>query len=338
VHVVSTNVAAGTLPANGQIQIAFDRLLLPECILRQTFILLDAQNNVLSPLPVAAYDPVAIVVTVTPAAGTLVVGQPYKLVINSPQNSGDLNGLRAIDGATLASDSKAPIGFTVTAATATPPPQPPVIDYCRDVQRVLVTRCAGCHGGLFYAGLGVATAQQLEDTAINMVAHGSNTGPNAAPEPATLQFTEDMPVIDPGPGPNVGLLAGDAGPQTSGNPGHSWLMYKLLMAVPLACDRNPGSGFPPCDGGTLPPDAAAPPVDTSGVYQVTCSDAGAPCPQPLSDDERARLSNMIPGREMPYPGNPDTPLDQPTSTLTVQELEILSFWIAQGAQLSSSCP
>jgi hypothetical protein len=110
------------------------------------------------------------------------------------------------------------------------------------------------------------------------------------------------------------------------------------MAVPQACDANPFSGYPPCDGGALPADAAPPPINVLGTYQVSCSDAGDPCPQPLSADERARLSNMVSGREMPYPDDPNAPIDEATSTLTLQELEAVSFWIAQGARMEPACP
>jgi hypothetical protein len=79
-------------------------------------------------------------------------------------------------------------------------------------------------------------------------------------------------------------------------------------------------------------------VNALGVYQVSCSDAGDPCPQPLPDDERARLASLIPGREMPYPDDPNAPLNATTSTLTLQEMEVLSFWIAQQAPMQPSCP
>jgi hypothetical protein len=51
--------------------------------------------------------------------------------------------------------------------------------------------------------------------------------------------------------------------------------------------------------------------------------------QPLSADEQGRLSNLIPGREMPYPSDPSMPLNAAENTLTVAELELMSAWIGQ---------
>jgi hypothetical protein len=116
-----------------------------------------------------------------------------------------------------------------------------------------------------------------------------------------------MPIIDPGPGPAGPDL--DAGiPSTSGDPGHSWLMYKVLMAIP---------GPSTSDGGTSP-------------YAVACSDAGATCPQRLPADERQRLAGLVLGREMPYPTTTDGGTGQ---GLSLDQMETLSQWIAGGAPL-----
>jgi hypothetical protein len=105
----------------------------------------------------------------------------------------------------------------------------------------------------------------------------------------------------------------------SGDPAHSWIIYKLLMAVP------PDASM-----------ATSPPV--TGVYTVACDDAGDPCPTELSSDERSRLANLIQGREMPYPESPEVaaPNVNPAA-LSVDELELMSFWIAQGAPTELSC-
>jgi len=307
VHLIATNVAGGTLPSNGPIELSFDRLLLPGSILRQTFVLADANNFAVSPVPVVAYDPVARVVTVTPADGSLQSGQPYTLYIQSPQSPEDPNGLRAIDGAPLSADSQTAIGFM--AVDATTPAMLPSIDFCSQVAGLLLDhQCQTCHTTphsiqtLTYAGLALQTPQDIQQTAIGVVAHGSNTGPFAAPQAPLLQFNVVMPIIDPGPS-GGGI---NATPGATGDPGHSFLIYKMLMAVPV-----------------LPDDGAV-----ANVYQVTCSASGDPCPQPLPDDERTRLANMIPGLQMPYP---------PAVNLTVSELEVFSLWIAQGAPMPSSC-
>jgi hypothetical protein len=326
VHVIATNVSGGTLPADGRVEISFDRLLLPACITRQTFIL--QQSGGPAPLPpTVAYDPVARVVTITPES-PLAQNQNYTLTIASPANAADPNGLRAIDGAELAPGSTATFGFMAGAPTGNPPPVTTYVDFCQKISGILsLNNCTGCHyapplddGGLAagrvamtYAGLDLSSPVGVAMTALGRVAHGSNTGPLAGggQQPGQL-FAQDMPIIDPGPGPNGGGV--EAGtPSTSGDPGHSWLMYKVLMAIP----------------GTATGDA--------GVmnYTVTCSDAGDSCPQPLSDDERSRLAALVLGREMPY-SNADTP----STGVPLDQLETLVQWIAGGAPLPASlnCP
>lgn len=356
---VATNLSGGTLPADGRIELAFDRLLLPLSTIRQTFILQHSRNAL--PAPHVAYDPVARVVTVTPLAA-LDVGQSYTLTIASPSSPNDLNGLRAIDGAHLSPASPHVFGFTaVNPAGLTAVPQP---DFCADLQAMLDVKCGQCHSGnapaagLFlslYSNPPISrSASYIRSTAIGRVAQGSNTGALAGTfEQATLLFAEDMPIIDPGLAggtlpstPDAGVMDGavaDAGgladatvapaPSRSGDPGHSWLMYKLLMAVPPSCDP---AGAPQCDAGNsaTPPYAQA---KVSGYYSTACSDAGAPCPQPLSDSERQRLSNLMQGREMPLPGDFAAPLAANTAALTLDELEVVSFWIAAGA-IAPDCP
>ena len=250
-HLVAANVSSTQqLPANGIIQLAFDRLLLPSCITRQTFVL---EMNTIT--PTVAYDPVARVVTITPPASALTPGQTYTIGIASPQNAGDPNGLRAIDGAMLDPGSPAIIDFQVTNAASASPPAPPTIDFCNDVFTTFSTCTgSGCHGStLPAAGLLLTTAEGVAQTAIGRVAHGSNTGPRAAAQPPSLLFGEDMPIVDPGNG-------------GAGNPGDSWLLYKMLMAVP---GPDPIS----CDGGT-PPSATGAPGDGDPSEAAAAVDGG----------------------------------------------------------------
>ncbi len=324
-------------------------MLLPLSITRQTFILVNVDGNEVTPVPTVTYDPVARVVTVIPGATSLDVGQAYTLVIETPTSPTDVNGLRTIDGATLAAGRPSLVTFTAAPASGTTQ-SPPIVDFCQDVAPVLTSasRCVACHSaGLAFAGLRLDTALDIQNTALGQVAHGSNSGPTSRPEPPGLLFNEDVPLIDPGPGPAVGLGAiTDASapdgaplpPAAAGDPAHSWLLYKVLMAFPPACDVDPSAGYAPCDGGALPGDAGPSPTSIAGLYEVVCSDAGAPCPQALAADERARLSNLVPGREMPYPPSPDAPLADNPQALTLPELELLSLWIAQGAPMTPTCP
>jgi hypothetical protein len=375
VHLLASNVGTSqSLPANGAIQLAFDRLLLPSCITRQTFILQGLT-------PTVAYDPVARVVTVTPTT-SLTPGQSYELDLATPANAADPSGVRAVDGAILAPGSTDRLVFLATAATATSgPTPPPTIDFCNDIFAPVFQTCGGpgCHGtALPAAGLLLATTEGVAQTAIGRVAHGANTGPNAATQPPGLLFGEDMPIIDPGSG------AGAAG-----NPGDSWLLYKLLMAVPEAgvdpsCDGGatgggdagdlseaaaPGDAHAVVDAtvagdATVPGEAAAAPDDAesdavaaregggapedAGAAEDAGEEAAAaattPAPlasvcglysvpwQPISSTERAALSNLIPGREMPYPAS----LDAGVGTgVSVDTLERISLWIAQGATVEN---
>jgi hypothetical protein len=364
VHVVASNISSSQLPANGSIQLAFDRLLLPSSITRQTFIL---QNNTLT--PGVAYDPVSRVVTITPS-DPLTPGQTYSLGIGSPQSATDPYGLRAIDGATLDPKSPSLFEFQVVAAGAPPTPAP-TMDFCNDVFTPALQTCGGtgCHGSAFpAAGLLLTTAAGVAQTAIGRVARGANTGPHATVQPPGLVFGVDMPLIDPGSG-------------AGGNPADSWLLYKMLMALPAAapassCDAGAAASPPSSQGdaGDAGPttdatalgdaaDAASTAdgsltlVDGGGVDGGSAGDAseaadagldsaapaatppttGAPANvcgvysvgwQPLSSTERTALASLVPGREMPYPTNPDS---GPGPGVSVDELERISLWIAQGA-------
>ena len=124
VTLVSQNVGPSqSIPANGRIELGFDRLLLPASITRQTFVLENA-GRITAYTPTIAYDPVARIVTITPL-GTpgqaLVAGQSYDVLITTPGTAATpSDGLRTIDGATL-KGGPVKIVFSVTAAAAPPP-------------------------------------------------------------------------------------------------------------------------------------------------------------------------------------------------------------------------
>lgn len=358
------------LPANGRIELGFDRLLQPASITRQTFSLQSPGGEIVY-TPNVAYDPVARIVTITPlttAGQALVSGQSYEIIIAAPQNAADVNGVRAIDGATIAKGSLQ-IAFSVSAASPTPPPTV-TIDFCNDISPIIGFKCAlpTCHGGNTPAeGLVLDPFSGIAMTAIGRVSQESNTGPRSLASPPTLLFGEDMPIID--------------ATGATGDPANSWLMYKVLLAAPTpepadagTEDAAPGAadtGAPDAtvgatDAGT--PDATVgitdagpetdgaspeggeldagadgessdgavaaaptmpPPTDVSGAHSLTWKG--------ISDAERATLSNYILGREMPFPPPSGTPLQDTNDPLTLDELERMSLWIAQGAP-TPSCP
>jgi hypothetical protein len=344
---LGANVVSGLLVPNDRIELAFDRLLLPLCITRQTFLLDElVGDQFLGMTPTIRYDPVARVVTVTPIPEQgFDPGQTYRLTIASPGGPTDVNGLRAIDGAILSATSPSSVTFRVAMDGGTTGPQPsPPPDFCTAVLPLFVSRCggAGCHGGsstLPAAGLELTDPPGVLTTAIGRVAEGSNTGPLAGVGQApSLVFAQDMPIIDPGP-ETVLTVAGpfadaavQAGPGGSGDPGHSWLMYKVLMAAPPTCSTSA-----PCSDGGLPDGADGSAPSPGPLDSVPCDVDGDLCPLPLPAAERARLSNLIPGRAMPYAADPGSMTPNP-SPLTIDELELVSAWIAAGATVPSACP
>jgi len=356
VHLLGANVVGGLLEPSDRVELSFDRLLLPLSITRQTFILGElVGDQFLGLTPTIRYDPVARVVTVTPLPEQAFdPEQTYRLTVASPAGPTDVNGLRAIDGATLSASSPSSVTFRVAmdAGTASPPPPPP--DFCTAILPLFVSRCggSGCHGGSSTppaAGLRLTDPDGVLTTAIGRVAEGSNTGPLAGNGQApTLAFARDMPIIDPGPETLLTLAgavvdaAAAATPLSGGDPSHSWLMYKVLMAVPPACS----TGSPCSDGGLAGADGGVPPgadgglagADGSGsLYAVPCDVDGDLCPLSLPDAERARLSALIPGRAMPYPAEPGSTAPNPPA-LTVDELELVSAWMAAGALVPPACP
>jgi len=352
VHLVGANVSTTqALVAGTPIELAFDRLLLPSSVTRQTFVVQDLLGNYLEPAP--AYDPVSRIVRL---CVVLAPDQTYRVGIVSPQNAQDTSGLRAIDGAELSADTVPLIEFPVMAGpayagadscpqtSATPGPStgdaatdapveaateagpdaatdagadativdasvaaappPPPVDFCSQILPLFVGHCGGssCHSTAApAAGLRLTSSAGVEGTAIGRVAQGSNTGTRAAataPNAAGL-FGVDMAIIAPG------------------DPGQSWLLYKLLMADPPTCSTTPNA--PVCD--------ASVPTVQDDLYDLPWA--------PLSDGERATLSNLIPGREMPFPTDPNAPLAGASAPLTLDETDRMSLWILQGATVQT---
>lgn len=345
IEIVAVNVGPDQpIVVGAPIEVAFDRLLLPTSVTRQSFALQDLDGNYLEPTP--SYDPVARVVRL---CVVLQADQSYQLTILSPGDAADPLGLRAIDGAELNPSATASYTFPVIAGPAyagvdacpqggaagddagVPIVQSPV-DFCGQVLPIFAAKCGspGCHSSSLPAeGLQMTSAQGILATAIGRVSQESNTGTRAsvAQPQAGGQFGVDMAIIG------------------SANPGESWLLYKLLMAVPPACSSTPQPGAGTGDGG----DAGAASAD-AGCYVgpddggYAMPDAGAPHDvtwAPLSDSERATLAGIIPGREMPFPLTPSAAIDDPTnvsSNLTLDELETVSLWIQQGAVVPSCSP
>jgi Bacterial Ig-like domain len=286
------------------IEIAFNRLLMPSTVTRQNIFVYQSGAAQVTITPTIAYDPVARVVTVTPPS-PLTQGQSYTLQIVAPKYVTDPSGLHAIDGAILDPSHPSSVTFSV-GSSQSQAASLPSMDFCNDIGPLfsLSPSCnnlSGCHNkndpaeGLV---LGIPQNQTLgiQSTAIGRASQEVATGPLSQPEPPSDHFPYGMPIIDPGSNGN-------------GDPGNSYLLYKVLMAVPL-----------PADGGT--------PLQPYSVQ-----------PYDFTDGERQALASLIPGREMPFPVNPHQVTAPPDSSgMTFDQMEKLSLWIAQGAQVPDSCP
>ncbi|HEY2510118.1 MAG TPA: hypothetical protein VGI39_04660 [Polyangiaceae bacterium] len=320
----------GTLPADltSTVQIGLDRLLHPASVTRQSFALRDVAGNYLQ--PVVTYDPVARVVTLQnnatgPTGAWLQAGTSYEVVMGVAKSDdwAGLGGPRAIDGATLSAQVVKTFQ-AVAATTATSSPDR-LVDFCSDVLPVFQYRCSAssCHGApqgsMPAEGLVLQTANGIANTVFSSagtrVAQESNTGGAAGTgHPQGRPFGVDMALITPG------------------DPGSSYLLYKVLLGQVRPVDQGLDAGVPTCGAASLP----------APVAQTTL-------PQPsltLPDDEQTRLSQYILGDQMPFPLNlpanyptPVGPPDDESATLpmTFDELERLRAWIAQGARLEQ-CP
>lgn len=330
------------LPTDAVIQIAFDRLLHPTSVTRQSFSLVDENGNY--PEPVVTYDPVARIVSISSPNDTigpwLTAGATYKIVIgvSAANDFTGGSGPRAIDGATL----EAPVTLVfqaVTPVTPTTSADRP-IDFCDDVIPIFQRSCSGglCHAATATPaeGLILETPDGVLNTAIGTgpaprVSQESNTGGSAVS--AAVQgnpFGVDMPIIGATYSPD------DAG-TTPGNPGGSYLMYKVLLGQLRPIDDGLDAGYAACG-------SASEPIPVGQL----------PSPQPaatqmISDSERAILSEFILGNQMPYPLNLSSTTPTPASfitptsstlPLTFEELERIRAWIAQGAHVEacSACP
>jgi hypothetical protein len=277
--VADAGANGATLPADGTIQIAFDRLLAPDSVTRQSFEVSDGSGVYLE--PVVTYDPVTRIVSLQspnpPGTSWMTIGVTYYVQIGVAKASDTtgLTGPKAIDGATL-TQAVTEVFQAVAPAAGGTASADRAIDFCDDILPIFQANCTtgACHGSPSAGsepreGLILDTPTGILNTAINRASQESNTGALAGLPTAAEQFSVDMPII------------------ASGSPGDSWLVYKLLLAPnPPATTSSPAT----CG------DAGAP----ASVFQAPSSDPMAPS-VPLSASEQAILSEMILGEQMPYP-------------------------------------
>ncbi|MDF2695072.1 MAG: hypothetical protein K0S65_3455 [Labilithrix sp.] len=322
----SIDANGGVVPADGVIQLAFDRYLLPATITRQSYVIVDNTNTSLGSLALKTlYDPVARTVTIVgpegPGRAWLTPDQSYKLVLLIPRDpTSDLGGFRAIDRSPLAADQK--LQFVFRAGAPTQQTQfEPAVDFCADVLPIFASKCGNCHGVSESAtsSLILASSEGVRVTARERVAQGSNTAARAnTPEPTPSLFGANMSLIAPG------------------DPGSSWLLYKIELAPHPVVDAGPRPAFA-C---TPPSGAPSVPKPADPLTLLT------PARVQADDHERSILNDYVLGREMPYPYLPETyipPPPSPGSTtpptawyftpLDFQERESIRIWITRGAEI-----
>jgi len=309
----------GVVPSDGVIQLAFDRYLLPSTVTRQSYVILDNTNRPLESLALkTVYDPVARTVTILGSDGPgrpwLTPDQVYKLVLPIPKDpKSDLGGFRAIDRTPLHANQKLEIVFRAGPPTHQTQIEP-VVDFCADVFPLFFMKCSSptCHGPSDSAAssLVLGSSEGVRLTARGRVAQGSNTAGRAnTPETTPSLFGANMEIIKPG------------------DPGSSWLVYKLE----LARERPASAGPKPELQCTPPPGAPSIPAPAPAFATL------APAQTSPDDIERAILSDHVLGPEMPYPYTPETYSSARSAyyytPLTFQERERIRIWIARGAEV-----
>jgi hypothetical protein len=314
-------VAAGTNIGPGQsftidqpIRLAFSRFLNPASVVRQSIYLEDSGGSILTD-ELVAYDPVLSTVTLSNPGSMLkwlTVGQQYRVVLNVPDpEAGFPYGVVALDGAPLAAPQT--LLFTVGAAASPPATGDPRIQFCAQVLPIFNSHCASCHGtpgGNSYSPSPDGGLTLPRDALILSTVDGIRATAigQVADESNTgpLAAPQSYPLGTP-----FGLDMPIINP---GDPGNSWLLYKTLIPQPTPSAEDPDSGIPMFE--------QAPPT---ALTQALASD-------------RTTLQSYILGNSMPYPVPTDAgALVYPP--LTLDQLETLRAWIAQGATFDQDpCP
>ncbi|MFO0614034.1 MAG: hypothetical protein U0414_15685 [Polyangiaceae bacterium] len=226
------------------ISVKFDRYMLPPTANRQGVCLQPDLKDVrsledctsrvdLSP----TYDPVTR--TATYYLQAELTEQPYRLTV---LNRGDASGFAAFDGVSLdkphAFDFKA---TKVLGAALEKPPTAPLFCACtqagcaRQLGNVLKDRCPGCHeekkslsasmGMYLTSDAGTAFPAGLIETVIGETAHQTEQGGHAqVPQENGARFGVGMPRV------------------AKGEPGNSYLMYKVLARDGLITDPDLAPG------------------------------------------------------------------------------------------------
>ena len=255
------------------LELRFDRYLLPATAVRQSIAIYTGSED-LGVFAQPEYDLVErVLVYRLPSGARLEPGVRYTVELLSPKEEDDF-GFRAFDRAPLA-EAGVPLTFdfrTRKAPTAPPAPTlPPFEDTCQLLEALApgipVEKRAGCssnscHGGAdARMGLRLDNAQGLAQTAIDRVAHQTESGAHSGqPLENPPRLGVNMPIID------------------RGRPENSYLIYKLL--------RNPNNF------------TGHPGVGCSSAHQVALP--FGVCPQPSTAESDRLASWFVRGLPMPH--------------------------------------
>ncbi len=295
VHLVDTNVGPSRPLPSG----GTIELFFDRLLLPST---LTRQTFVLADLagngatPLVLYDPVARAVTLVPVA-PLDPCQSYRVYFVQPGDAADTNGLRAIDGAPLAPSTPEFLEFPVQGTCA-------------------VGGDAGSDAGLTPPGTPTTLpAIDFCSEVLPVLRGACATCHGGAAPPAGLALSDDRAIL--ATAINRVAQGANQGPRAVAQPPTSH--FGLDMPI---IDRGSGQ------------DTGAP-GDSWLVYKLLLTvPPSTPLAhnlhsrpwKPLADGERATLAQYVTGLGMPYP---------PYPALSLDELETLSFWIAQGAPLAA---
>ncbi len=203
------------VPLYADLELRFDRFLLPSTVVRQSVVVSSGNAGVfLQP----RYDVIERVVVLSlGGGGTWQPGTRYTVKLLRANEHADGWGFAAFDGAPLDADGPVPLEFTFrTRRTFEPRPAPPPTPTWPEIRDVLDRgSCAStnCHRGPQASmGLDLSHPPGIEATAINEVAHETDSELSAAEAwEETSRFGLQMPVID------------------RGRPSNSYLLYKTLI-------------------------------------------------------------------------------------------------------------
>jgi hypothetical protein len=282
------------VPIDATIELSFDRPLLPATAVRQSIAVYTGSPGVGSPFLVPNYDLLERRLRFR-NMGRLQPNALYQLRLPLAHSSSE-SGLRAFDGAGLEPDvAPNELSFVTSASLAVVPAAPAFSEpTCEQITTLLSSHCAGscCHGGESPAmGLRLDTWSGLEQTAIEHVAHQTETGNTVGvPFSNPARFGVAMPILDPN------------GPATS------YLIYKLLLSpanlAPCATDSCAFEALPGAQSCVPLPGAererlaawfvqgAAMPIVESGVSDAGCLPSDN---RPLDCGEMRAITRFIEG-------------------------------------------